>query len=107
MGLLNASRDGQIVFGGSSRSTWATWAGIPRGAPSGSGRQDAKDGMAIDPGRGFGQPIVERAGLRVENVAARLGAGEEPASVAEDFGLSMDEVEAVTRFCAGLARRAA
>jgi uncharacterized protein (DUF433 family) len=54
--------------------------------------------VAIDPRRGFGQPIIARRGIRVEDVLHRLRAGEPKAVVADEFGLEPAEVEAAERF---------
>lgn len=96
--LLNVSRSGQIVFEGIveehlARLDWADDGFAEQLWPAGR-----EEGLVIDPRRGFGQVIVARKGVRVESVAARLAAGEDPASVAGDFGLSSEDVAAVARF---------
>jgi len=64
-------------------------------------------GVVIEPRRGFGQPIVARRGVRVEDVVHRLLAGEPRAVVADDFGLEQAEVEAAERFKARVLPQAA
>jgi uncharacterized protein (DUF433 family) len=57
--------------------------------------------------RGFGRPIVSRRGIRVEDIAHRLLAGESQASVAADFGLEPAEVRAAEHFASRVLPRAA
>jgi uncharacterized protein (DUF433 family) len=40
----------------------------------------------------FGRPVVERRGIRTSVVVGRINAGETPEHVAEDFGLTADEI---------------
>jgi uncharacterized protein (DUF433 family) len=96
--LLNVSRGGQVVFDevverylhpgglGGRRLRRASLAGRSGG------------GVAVDPRRGFGQPIIARRGVRVEDVVHRLLAGEPKSVVADDFDLEPAEVEASERF---------
>jgi uncharacterized protein (DUF433 family) len=53
--------------------------------------------VAVDPERGFGQPIFIRGGVRVEDVLDRWRAGESLAEVAEDFGVPAEDVEDILR----------
>lgn len=105
--LLNLSRGGQIVFDEVVdryliRIDWAKDHYAERLWPAGR-----DEGIAVDPRRGFGQPIVARRGVRVEDVADRLRAGDLPRAVAEDFGLTPDELNAVRRYGSQLGRLAA
>lgn len=59
----------------------------------------------IDPWRAFGQPVFENSGTRVGDVAAMLRAGEDPGVVADELGVTSDEVRAAARVVLG--RRAA
>jgi uncharacterized protein (DUF433 family) len=47
--------------------------------------------------RGFGRPILDRVRVRVEDVQDRWNAGDGVAEIAEDFGLTVAEVEDVIR----------
>ena len=49
--------------------------------------------IAIDPRVKFGRPVVRRAGVSTQVIAARLDAGERLDAVAADYGLTTDEVE--------------
>lgn len=105
--LLNLSRGGQIVFDEVVdryliRVDWAKDPYAERLWPAGR-----EAGIVVDPRRGFGQPIVARRGVRVEDVADRLSAGGESRTVAQDFGLTPDEVKTVRRFGVQLGRLAA
>jgi uncharacterized protein (DUF433 family) len=60
--------------------------------------------VVVDPFRSFGQPRFEGSGARVADVAAMLKAGEDVHGVAEEFGVSVDDVRAAARV---LLRRAA
>jgi uncharacterized protein (DUF433 family) len=105
--LLNVSRGGQVVFDEVVeryllRVDWAADDYAERLWPAGR-----EEGVAVDPRRGFGQPIIARRGVRVEDVVHRLQAGEPKASVADDFGLGLSEVEAAERFKSRVLPRAA
>lgn len=105
--LLNVSRGGQVVFDEVverylRRVDWASDDYAERLWPAGR-----DEGVVIDPRRGFGQPIIARRGIRVEDVVHRLAAGEPKAVVADDFGLEHTEVEAAERFRSRVLPRAA
>ncbi|HET7046138.1 MAG TPA: DUF433 domain-containing protein [Gaiellaceae bacterium] len=51
--------------------------------------------VVADPARSFGQPIFIRGAVRVENVLDRIRADERPQDVAEDFGVPVEDIEAV------------
>jgi len=55
------------------------------------------DVVVVDPSRAFGQPIFVRGAVRVEDVLDRIRAGERFADVADDFGVPVEDVEAVVR----------
>lgn len=59
--------------------------------------------VVIDPWAGFGQPKFAGSGARVADVAAMLKAGEEAHVVAEEFGISVDDVRAAARVLLGRA----
>jgi uncharacterized protein (DUF433 family) len=59
--------------------------------------------VVVDPLRGFGQPKFEGSGARVADVAAMLKAGEDAHAVAEEFGISVDDVRAAARVLLGRA----
>lgn len=49
--------------------------------------------IAIDPNLAFGRPILIERGITTGAITGRLDAGESAEDVAEDYGLSIDEVE--------------
>ena len=59
----------------------------------GSIQRTAERPIAIDPDIAFGRPIVRRAGVSTAAIADRIDAGETVAALAEDYDLSVDEIE--------------
>ena len=59
--------------------------------------------VVLDPHRAFGQPIFEGSRTRVADVAGMLRAGEEPAVVAEELGVSVEDVRTAARVVLGRA----
>lgn len=53
---------------------------------------DAPRRVVIDPQISFGRPVVAGTGVPTEVVAGRFGAGENPAEIAEDYGILEDDV---------------
>jgi uncharacterized protein (DUF433 family) len=51
--------------------------------------------VAVDPTRGFGQPIFIHGGVRVENVLDRIRGDDPPRAVAADMGVLLEDIEAV------------
>jgi uncharacterized protein (DUF433 family) len=49
--------------------------------------------IAIDPAISFGRPVVARVGISTAVLAERMDAGETVDALAEDYGLSLPEVE--------------
>lgn len=60
--------------------------------------------VIADPRRSFGQPIFAKGGARVVDAIDRFLAGENIATVADEFGIPTEELEDVIR---GTSRRAA
>jgi uncharacterized protein (DUF433 family) len=57
--------------------------------------------VVMDPYRAFGQPIFEGSRTRVRDVANMLGAGEDPQVVADEHGVSIDDVRTAARVLLG------
>jgi uncharacterized protein (DUF433 family) len=53
--------------------------------------------VIVDPRLAFGRPIFEHGGARVEDVIDRWRAGESAADLANDFGVSAEEIEDAAR----------
>jgi uncharacterized protein (DUF433 family) len=60
--------------------------------------------VVIDPRFAFGQPVLDRNKIRVETIADLFYAGESVETIADEFDLAVNEVEAIIRV---LGRRAA
>jgi uncharacterized protein (DUF433 family) len=62
-----------------------------------------RDGLVVvDPGRAFGQPVLDTSGVPVSVIAAAYAANDNDAErVAADFEVPLPEVEAALRFVAG------
>ena len=56
--------------------------------------------VVADPQRSFGQPIFAHGGAKVVDVLDRFRSGEQLASLAEDFGLTVPDLENVLRVVA-------
>jgi uncharacterized protein (DUF433 family) len=57
--------------------------------------------VIMDPYRAFGQPVFEGSRARVADVAGMLSAGEDPQVVADEHGVSMDDVRTAARVLLG------
>ena len=53
--------------------------------------------LVVDPTRGFGQPIFERGGARLEDALALFRAGEPLDVVADEYGMPRDQLEDAVR----------
>jgi uncharacterized protein (DUF433 family) len=54
--------------------------------------------IAIDPKIAFGRPIVAGAGVRTDVISDRFGAGDSPAEMAEDYGVSEEDILEALRY---------
>lgn len=59
--------------------------------------------LLVDPYRNFGRPMFDSTATPVGPVLGRLGAGEPIGSVAQDYGLDVDEIELVVRHAPAVA----
>jgi len=59
--------------------------------------------VVVDPDRAFGQPIFEGSRVRMADVAGMLKAGEQAAVVAEELGISVEDVRTAARVVLGRA----
>lgn len=53
--------------------------------------------VVVDPRRGFGAPVLAGTGIRTEDVFLRFSAGESLQDLAEDYGLTFEQIEAAIR----------
>jgi len=75
------------------RVEWDEWKFPVRLYPFLSSEARADRTIAIDPKIAFGRPVVVRTGVSTGAIAERIDANEPPQEVAEDYGLTMEEVE--------------
>lgn len=54
--------------------------------------------IAIDPRIAFGRPFIAKGGVRTDVIRDRFGAGDSPAEMAEDFGVSEEEILEALRY---------
>ncbi len=74
------------------RVEWDEWQFPVRLYPFVSGESDRRP-IAIDPQIAFGRPVVLRAGVSTGIIVERIDAGETPADLADDYNLSLSEIE--------------
>jgi uncharacterized protein (DUF433 family) len=104
--LVNVSREGQIAMRGEFERALARIQRDNRGTPvrlfpfSRLGPTDADQPrhIAIDPAIAFGRPMLVRAGVRTEVVIARFTGGDAPAEMAQDYGVTEDEILEALRY---------
>jgi uncharacterized protein (DUF433 family) len=60
-------------------------------------------GVAVDPDVRFGKPCVAGTRVDVATVVGAIAAGESPQTVAEEYQLSAEQVQAALRYAAHLA----
>jgi uncharacterized protein (DUF433 family) len=97
--LINLSRSGQfamraVLADHLRRIEWDT-----RGLPiklfpflrvESASRESA---ILIDPRVSFGRPVIAESGVSTAAIAGRVDAGEDPEEIAEDYGLSNEQVQ--------------
>jgi uncharacterized protein (DUF433 family) len=82
--------------------TYVTWA--DDGYPSVLALRSCQPSKVVmDPYRAFGQPIFAGSRDRVRDVANMLSAGEDPQVVADEHGVSIEEVRTAARVLLGRA----
>lgn len=102
--LINLSRSGQLVIRQAlerhlKRVEWDEWQFPVRLYPFlPDEEQSDKRPIAIDPKIAFGRPVVVRAGVSTAAIADRLDAAETVEEIAEDYGLTAEEVEQAVVF---------
>jgi uncharacterized protein (DUF433 family) len=87
-------------------ATYARRAGLPHiGGPHGLRHSlaSALDARLVDPYRNFGRSMFGSTATPVGPVLDRIEAGEPVGSVAQDYGLDVDEIELVVRHAPAIA----
>lgn len=101
--LVNISKDGQLEMStlisrylrGVERD--ATGVPIKLYLPRTEPGTNGLSGVVIDPARGFGRPIIDKAGIRTEIVLQRFRAGETIESLADDYAIKQGVIEELIR----------
>jgi uncharacterized protein (DUF433 family) len=75
------------------RVEWDEWKFPVRLYPFLSSEARTDRTIAIDPKIAFGRPVVVRMGVSTGAIAERIDANEAPQEVAEDYGLTIEEIE--------------
>jgi len=75
------------------RVEWDEWKFPIRLYPFVSSETPAFRTIAIDPKISFGRPVIARAGISTHAITGRIDANESLQEVAEDYGLTVEEVE--------------
>lgn len=60
-------------------------------------RAPGEGAVVVDPRRAFGAPVIAGTGIRTEDIFLRFSAGEPLRELAEDYGLTLEQVEAAIR----------
>ena len=98
--LLNVTRGGQrafreVVMRYLRELEWGPDSYATRWWP---GARVAGEGpIVVDPRRAFGAPVLAGTGIRIEDVFLRFSAGESLRDLAEDYGLTLEQIEAAIR----------
>jgi uncharacterized protein (DUF433 family) len=97
--LISLSASGQLAMrklfeDHLRRVEWDEWQFPVRLYPfTNSTQHDGQRAIAIDPKIAFGRPIVRRAGVSTAAIVDRIDAGETVAALAEDYDLTVEEIE--------------
>lgn len=104
--LVDVSHDGQTALRGEFERALARIERDRRGRPVRlfpfTRTRDAGDNqpqvVAVDPTIAFGRPMLAQAGVKTEVIASRFNAGDEPAEMAEDYGVSVQDILEALRY---------
>lgn len=96
--LINLNASGQLAMRvlleeHLKRVEWDEWQFPVRLYPFVSGQALVSRPIAIDPQIAFGRPVVVKAGVSTAVIAERIDAREAPQDVADDYDISIQEVE--------------
>lgn len=104
--LVDVSHDGQIALRGEFERALRRIERDRRGRPirlfpftrtrEASDEQPAL--VAVDPTIAFGRPMLVKAGVKTEVIASRFNAGDQPADMAADYRVSVDEILEALRY---------
>jgi uncharacterized protein (DUF433 family) len=54
--------------------------------------------VAVDPTIAFGRPMLAKSGVKTEVIASRFNAGDEPAEMAADYGVTEQDILEALRY---------
>ena len=96
--LINLSASGQLAMRKLLEEylnwvEWDHWQFPVRLYPYVSPGPTTEKDIVIDPAIAFGRPIVSKAGISTNTIVSRIDAGERVKDVAQDYDLSVDEIE--------------
>lgn len=96
--LINLSASGQLAMRKMfedhlQRVEWDEWKFPVRLYPYAGIASNSQRSIAIDPNIAFGRPIIPRAGVTALAITDRIDAGETIQDLAEDYDLSVEEIE--------------
>lgn len=104
--LVDVSHDGQIALRGEFERALKRIERDRRGRPirlfpftrTRESSDEQPPLVAIDPTIAFGRPMLVKAGVKTEVIASRFNAGDQPADMAADYGVSVDEILEALRY---------
>lgn len=100
--LLNVSQSGQLEWSqllqGAVQRVERDVHGLASALFPWINRPEEPRDIEIDPLRAFGRPVVAKTGIPTESIAERFRAGESIQTIARDFGLNPNRVEAAVRW---------
>lgn len=104
--LVNVSRDGQTALRGEFERALARIERDQRGRPvrlfpftrSRTAGENQPQVVAVDPTIAFGRPMLAKSGVKTEVIASRFNAGDEPAEMAADYGVTEQDILEALRY---------
>ena len=104
--LIDWSREAQLAIRGDCERALVRIERDRRGAPirlfpcsrARTELQEQTKVVAVDPMIAFGRPMLARVGVKTEVIVGRFNAGDEPAEMAADYGVSEKEILEALRY---------
>jgi uncharacterized protein (DUF433 family) len=104
--LVDVSHDGQTALRGEFERALRRIERDRRGRPirlfpftrTREAGDDQPQVVAVDPTIAFGRPMLAKAGVKTEVISSRFNAGDEPADMAQDYGVSVQDILEVLRY---------
>lgn len=104
--LVDVSHEGQTALRGEFERALARIERDRRGRPvrlfpftrSRTAGDNQPQVVAVDPTIAFGRPMLAKTGVKTEVIASRFNAGDEPADMAADYGVSEQDILEALRY---------